>query len=550
MKLHGDVITKALREPVLRRVALGYGGFTFTEHATWLAVLVYAYNRGGVAEAGIIAVVQLIPAVVIAPFAAYAGDRFRPNRALAVGYVVQAATLAATALLLWLDLTIAGYMAAAAAASAVTFTRPVIGALLPVVARSPRDLVAANVVLGFIANLGMMVGPLGAAAVLVVSGPEMVLALGGAVLLMSAALAVGIPVNEDSAASGIEMAVGDLRGEMLAGLRALRHDVTITLVILLLCMGALVAGMVDVLVVAFAEQRLGGGGSEAGVLSAALGFGAILGSGIAAGMIGGTRVVRYLLWSALLLGVPFVALVGSSRLAPSLVLFAVIGMGSSVLVVAGTVALQRVAPTALLARVFGLLEGLQMLALALGSAVLAVLIGTLGLSAGLWTVGVSVIVVMVVLIVAFVQRGGDVAPPPIDLVERLRSDRVFEDLVLRSIERLAFSSYHEEVPAGTAIIREGDDGDRYYLILHGRVRVTRGGTFLREMTDGESFGEIALLNNVARTATVIALEDTSMLVVNRDEFLEAVTGHPRSLAEAHQRADRWLGASPPDAPSP
>ena len=87
------MVWRVARDPQLLRIQTSFLGFAFAEHATWLAILVFAYARGGVGEAGVVAVVQLAPAIVVAPFAAYAGDRFRPERVLAFGYAAQAVSM-------------------------------------------------------------------------------------------------------------------------------------------------------------------------------------------------------------------------------------------------------------------------------------------------------------------------------------------------------------------------------------------------------------------------------------------------------------------------
>jgi MFS family permease len=118
-------IARVVRRRSLRRMLLAFGMFSIAENATWLAVTVFAFQRGGVAEAGLVAVVQLAPAVVVAPFAAYAGDRFRKDVVLMAGYAVQAATMLATALAMASGASAPiVYGAATAAAVAVTFTGP------------------------------------------------------------------------------------------------------------------------------------------------------------------------------------------------------------------------------------------------------------------------------------------------------------------------------------------------------------------------------------------------------------------------------------------
>ena len=130
-----EVVWRVARDPQLLRIQLSFVAFAFAEHATWLAILVYAYERGGVREAGVVAAVLLAPAVVLAPFAAYAGDRFRPERVLALGYTAQALSMLATALAMWTGQPLMAYATGAVVATCVTFSRPVMGAILPIVSR-------------------------------------------------------------------------------------------------------------------------------------------------------------------------------------------------------------------------------------------------------------------------------------------------------------------------------------------------------------------------------------------------------------------------------
>ena len=98
------------------------------------------------------------------------------------------------------------------------------------------------------------------------------------------------------------------------------------------------------------------------------------------------------------------------------------------------------------------------------------------------------------------------------------------------------------VPGETVLIREGDPGDRYYLLASGTVRVEQAGRFLRSIQrPGDGFGEIALLRNVPRTATITSTSELAVLAIDRASFLDAVTGHPGAAAAAdHEVAGRLL----------
>ncbi len=97
-------------------------------------------------------------------------------------------------------------------------------------------------------------------------------------------------------------------------------------------------------------------------------------------------------------------------------------------------------------------------------------------------------------------------------------------------------------PAGTVVVAEGEAADRFFLIEQGRVEVTQGGRLLRHQGPGEFFGEIGLLRDVPRTATVTAAEDTVLLVLGRSDFLRAVTSDVAAIREADQVASRRLAA--------
>ena len=533
------VVWRVARDPQLRRLQVAFIGFAFAEHATWLAIIFYAYERGGIAESGLLAMIQLLPATVVAPFAAYAGDRFRPERVLSCGYAAQAISMTATAIAMWAHQPVFAYIAATVAASCITFSRPVLSAILPAITQTPADLVAANVVTGFVEYMGMMLGPLIGGVILANSGPALVFAICGAATANSAALSLRLKLIRGMIDTSA-IKTREVVGAVWAGLRALRAHAALGSLVILIAIGGVIRGLTDVLMVLFAEARLSGGGAEAGALGTGLGIGAVAGAVVAAGLIGRARIAPYLFGSALACTTAFCALGGTNALAVAIAMFILFGLAESILHVTAAVGIQRLSPDEFLARIFGVSEGLQMGAMAIGSYVISLVVRGLGLGPAMVALGIAVLVSMVWTTARFRRLGGDVAPPPADVIDRLLQDPVFEHLAIAALSRLTVSLERVSVPAGVAVISEGELGDQYYLIVDGTVDVTIAGRFVRTMAAGDSFGEIALLRGLPRTATVTTTTTVELFAVARDDFLQAVTGHPHSMAAATETVRTFL----------
>jgi MFS family permease len=184
-----SVLRGVWRNPELRRLQLAYGNFNVAEMATWLATLVFAYDRGGATEAGVVATALLVPGAVFAPVVASIGERHPPGRFLTAGFVAQAATSAAVAAAMLgaapLPLV---YALLAVDSVAYTTTRPGQAALAPALARRPEELAATNVVSGWIESVSALVGPLLVGVILTVSSPGALFAVGAVVAVGAVAL--------------------------------------------------------------------------------------------------------------------------------------------------------------------------------------------------------------------------------------------------------------------------------------------------------------------------------------------------------------------------
>ncbi len=529
----------------LRRVESGVVLFNLAEMATWIAVLVFAYRRGGATEAGLATVVLVVPAAILAPLLAQFGDRHPRRSVLIAGFIAQAVTMAATALVMRLQAPGAiVYPVAATATAALAVTRPTVAAMLPDVVRTPDELTAANVLTGWIASLGFFAGPALGGVLLTVGGPSLVYAAGAVLTAAGAAAAAGIRgARVAAAASGSQ----DLVRGSLEGLRIAATDPSVRVLVGLGGAMSVLLGTLDILfvVIAFALLHMGEGGP--GALSSLSGLGGVIGGAATILLVGRPRLSPPLVSGIVVFG-GALSLVGFASVVPAMALLAVSGAGWSVADVAGRTLLQRVSREDVLARLFGVLEGMEMASFAIGAIVASALVAWLGARWAVVVAGATMPVLAAVSLrrLRAVDRSAAV---PARTIALLRAVTLFAYLPPPEIERLAKDVMHVTVPAGTQIVRQGAAGDRFYAIVEGTATVIKDGVVVNELGPGDHFGEIALLRDVPRQAGVTASSALTALALGRGPFLEAVTGHPQTLQAASEAMDRLVGPDDPESNS-
>ena len=533
-----------LRNRDLLRVQVAFAGFQATEFAVWIAMLVYAFGRGGTTTAAIVAVIQLVPAALFAPIGGTFADRAPAEQSPRRGLRGSTVAIGATAIALF-----GGapapliYLLAAVASTAMTITRPTQAVLTPSLARTADELTAVNVVTGWIETSASLAGPTIAGALLAIASPGAVFAVFG-VIMAGATLLVG-PLARRSRrveAPADDRTTGSALGEVAEGFRALARDRNPRLLVILLACGYVVWGAFDVLAVVLSIDVLDLGNGGVGYLNAAFGAGAVAGAAGTVALVGRKRLVPPILVAAIMWGAAFGLLGISSATAAAVALLVIAGVGQALLDVAGRTLLQRISRPDVLARIFGIHEGLTMAALAIGAIMVPPLVAGGGAVLAFAVVG-ALLPVFVLGIPPAAARIDAAAHVPIVEISLLRSLRIFESLPPPALEGLAHNIVPVEAAAGEAVLREGETGDRYYAIVDGQVGVTRDGNRLATLGRGEGFGEIALLRDVPRTATVAALVDTKLYALEREAFLIALTGH----APAAEAADQVVRERSPGA---
>ncbi len=515
-----------LRNPNLRHAQAAFGLIWAGEWAATVAVGIIAFRHGGATAIGLVSLARMVPAALVAPATATVADRARRERVLTWVGVVRALTLAAAG-----AVSAAGgpvllvYTALVIAMVAQTLFRPAHSALLPTLCVTPAELTSANIARGLLDSTATLVGPLTAAVLLKISGPAAVLFAAATASALAAVLAAIVRYEAPPRLTSTPPKAP--WSEAVAGVRAIVTDRALALLTALATLQTFTRGALTVLSVVVSIKLLGSGAAGVGLLTAAVGAGAILGSLSAALLVRRGYLARWFGIGIALWGAPLALIAVLGHLWSAVTLLAIVGIGNALVDVGVFTLLARLGDDAILARVFAAFEGIITLGVAVGAIVTPLLIDALGIRWALVVIGAIAPIGTLVCWRALLRIDEHVQVADAD-VELLRNVSMLRALPEVTIEQLARRLTRERLPAGAAVFEQGDQGHHFYVIERGSVDVVHDGESLSVLGPGDWFGEIALIRGCRRTVSVRATTALTVGALSRRVFVTAVASYSPS----------------------
>ena len=519
---------RVFRNPNIRRIELAWTASIIAHWAYGVALAVYAYDKGGAAAVGLVGLIRFIPPAFASPLMAMLADRVGRKQIIVGADVVRALLLAPAAVAIFADASeYLVYTLAGLVAIAYSAVRPATAALMPTLARSPAELTAANITTSTVESVGIFAGPALGGLLLAATDAGTVFAVSAAAFAFAAFMVARVdagPAPERAPRTGVV-------GEFFAGFRTLGADPALRVMVILLVAQTTVAGALNVLLVVSALDLLELGEQGVGFLNSAVGVGGLAGAVVAALLVGRNRLAADFGVGIVLWGLP-IALAGVfPETAAVLLLLAVVGLGNTLVDISAFTLLQRAVPDEVLARAFGALQALWVGTIGVGAIIAPLVIAALGIRGALIATGVF-LPILAALLWRPLSALDEAAVAPERELALLRGLDLFAPLPAATLEALASALERMRVEPGREIVQQGEPGDRFYIVSEGEVEVDVDGRVVALTGPGGYFGEIALLRDVARTATVRARGEVELRALGRDDFIAAVTGHAASADAA------------------
>jgi Cyclic nucleotide-binding domain/Major Facilitator Superfamily len=531
----------ALRSPDIRRIELGWGFSVVGEAASTVALVVFAFAAGGAGLVAVYGLFRMLAGVTVALGIAGLGDRVRSEVLLRGSTALKAILLTLATVTAAMDGPALGVIVLAASSSGLEGAyRPLQAATLQWLVRTPAELAAANVVASMMESTGNLIGPVLAGVLLAVADPTASIALAAAFFGLAWLSVLRLTVESRRPASGSNRVLHD----MVTGVKAFVRLAPPGGFAILAFAQTFVRGAVTVLIAVLAVDVLALGEQAVGWLNAALGVGGLIGGVIAAAVVRVTRLGRTFIAGVLLWGLPLVLLWLVTNPAVAYLAFVAIGIGNAMEDVGAFTLVTRLLSPRMTARVLGVLELAALAGIGLGSVAAPSLLDAFDVRGTLALLGLA----LTGLTIAHARRFARIdrtMPQPGREVDLLRNLPIFAPLPLAVTELLTTELRPQEFESGSVVMREGDPGEEFHVIASGSASVTVRGEPRPSLGSGDCFGEIALLRDMPRTATIIAAEPLHTLALRREQFLAAVASSARSGVAAESFVAERLGEDPP-----
>ena len=477
---------------------------------------------------------------MLAPFAASLGDRFPRERFLLALWCSWALALAGSTAAVAADERAVVFALAAVVGLSSTLVRPALQALLPSLARSPAELIAANGATSTIESVGTLVGPLLAGVLVSVADVELVFAVAGGMLLVAAAILTRVRAEGLVELGGPVAAEGGAIRAAAAGFAAVARAPRPRLLVGMIVAQTFVRGVLNVLIVVAVYELLGGGAAEVGYLTAAIGVGGLVGAVGAIGLEGRGLAVRFGI-ALVFWGAPIMFVAPKPYLGVAILLLAVVGAANSVEDVAVFTLLQRMVPDEVLTRVLGVVWGLAMGGVALGSFAAPALIDAVGVRTAFALAGGVLPLLTLLTYRRLVAIDSAVAPAAeLGVVE---GAPIFAPLSIAAKERVAARLVQIEVARRRCRHPRGRGGRP---LLHRRRRnpAGRGGGRRRRRTRRRFVRRDRAAAGRAAHGHGHRHRRLPPVRAQRDDFLAVITGHAAARAAGEAVADARLTPQP------
>ncbi len=524
LKSSADALGSLRAAPTLRGYVAAVGLLDLAQYTSGMVIWLYVFARAGTVAVSLLVITGSgTLALLAAPLSGLA-DRYGRGRIAALGALLRALALLAMALSIaagwpvWTTIALAGVEGAVYSIGA-----PALRALTPTLVQSARELTSVNLMISLALALAIFLGPLLGGLAYQLSGAAPVVVVVAAVFALSYFRLRRFQQGASPAEAPPEINARHRRiAAALSGLRSAASDSRIRLTLLVFCGYSFAVGVLDVVLIVIARDVMHQSSSGVGALYAAFGAGGLL-AGLGLGQLVRARLARAFGLSVVLWAVPLGILALIAQPAAAWVCAVAAGTAGTIAQAAGDTVLQRATPDPLLSRVLGAYEALTGVTYMVAALVPAVLITWLD-ARTILVLGAAVAPSVVVCCwrgLIRLDRDLDVHEERLKLlmgIPWLRASSLAEQ------DRVAALLAEESVPAGNVVIYQGEIGSRFYILRSGAARILVDGHQVSHLAAGNWFGELALLRDIPRTATVQATEDTALLSLSEEDFHRALEG--------------------------